>query len=162
VDFLRIAIYPGTFDPLTNGHLDIIERVCKLGISDRLIIAVRENLRKSPLLSLVERLALIYKLTSDFDQVEVDICTGLLVEYARSKYASMIIRGLRNGMDFNYEMEMAVINQSLAPDIETLFIPSKAENIYVSSSAVKEITKLGGSAGSMAPAAVIEYLKTKL
>jgi pantetheine-phosphate adenylyltransferase len=159
---LKIAIYPGTFDPMTNGHLDIIERTYKLGWLDKLIVAVRAGLRKSPLIDLKERLILIREIVTSMDSVEVDVCDGLLVDYARAKHAAFIIRGIRNEKDFALEMEMAVINKSLAPHIETLFIPAKAENIFISSSAVKEIASLGGDVSTMAPAVVQAYLRRKI
>ncbi len=147
----RIALYPGSFDPITNGHLDIIERA--RGLCDRLILAVLVNDEKRPLFTVEQRIALIREnvLPSDGARVEVREFSGLLVDFARSVGARMIVRGLRAMSDFEYEFQMALMNRRLAPRVETVFLMAKEEYSYVSSRLVKEVARLGGDVSALTP-----------
>ena len=158
------AVFPGTFDPITNGHIDIIQRFRRLWPNDKLIIAVADgkNTGKKPIFTLEERFAQIQALLGDANNIEAKAFTGLLVEFARKTGARFIIRGLRNGNDFDYEMEMALINRQLAPEIETLFIPAALDHMIISSSAVRQIAGLGGSADWMLPEPIQAELRSKL
>jgi len=153
------AIYPGTFDPPTNGHLDLIERSAKL--FDVLIVAIGEASAKNPLFSLEERLHMLRELCANYPNVEVDHFKGLLVNYAKEKGANLIIRGLRAVSDFEYEMQMALMNRKLAPEIETVFLMTSAKWSFLSSSLVKEIALLGGCVRDLVPPLVENYLKEK-
>ncbi|MGB9608009.1 MAG: pantetheine-phosphate adenylyltransferase [bacterium] len=153
------AIYPGTFDPPTNGHLDLIERSAKL--FDVLIVAIGESTEKKPLFSLEERLEMLRELCVQFPNVEVVHFKGLLVNFAREKGANIIIRGLRAISDFEYEMQMALMNRKLAPNIETLFLMTSEKWSFLSSSLVKEIALLGGCVKGLVPPLVEKYLKEK-
>ena len=155
-----VAVYPGTFDPITNGHVDIVRRA--LGLFDRVIVAVAENVRKSPLFSLAERAAMIRASVGDEARVEIDSFTGLLVDYARRRQARAVIRGLRAIADFEYEFQFAHMNRHLAPDVETVFLMTSEESFYVSSSLVKEVATMGGDISRVAPAAVVEAFQRKL
>jgi pantetheine-phosphate adenylyltransferase len=155
-----VAIYPGTFDPITNGHVDIVRRA--LGLFDRVIVAVAENLRKAPMFSLDERQAMIRASVGDDPRAEVDSFTGLLVDYARSQHARAVIRGLRAIADFEYEFQFAHMNRHLAPDVETVFLMTSEESFYVSSSLVKEVGEMGGDITRIVPAPVVEAFKRKL
>ena len=158
------AIFPGTFDPITNGHMDIIRRFLRLWPGDKLIIAIAEgeNAGKKPIFTLEERFAQIRALTRGICNIEPLSFSGLVVEFARKTGAKFIIRGLRNSADFAYEMEMSLFNRQLAPEIETIFIPAALEHIIVSSSAVRVITGLGGSADWMLPEQIQTELRNKL
>lgn len=153
------AIYPGTFDPPTNGHLDLIDRSAKL--FDVLIVAIGEQTAKNPLFSLEERLNMLKELCAQYPNVEVDHFTGLLVDYAKEKGAHLIIRGLRAVSDFEYEMQMALMNRKLAPDVETIFLMTSDKWSFLSSSLVKEIALLGGCVKDLVPPLVEKYLKEK-
>lgn len=153
---MTIAIYPGSFDPLTNGHLDILERASKL--FDRVIIAVLINSSKQPFLPIDDKIQLITLSVSRFKNVEVDSFTGLTVEYAKIKKASALIRGLRAISDFEYEMQMAQMNKSLYHELETIFLTPKPEFNFISSSLVKEIARLGADISEYVPEAVNDYL----
>jgi pantetheine-phosphate adenylyltransferase len=144
-----IAIYPGSFDPITLGHLDIIERGCRL--FDRVIVAVLRNPSKSPLFTVEERLALIRQSIEHLNNVEVDAFGGLTVEYAKIKNASVIIRGLRVLSDFEKELQMAHTNKTLSQEVETVFLTTSTEHSFLSSSVVKEIAKFGGSIEHLVP-----------
>jgi pantetheine-phosphate adenylyltransferase len=148
----RIAVYPGSFDPLTNGHVDIILRGAKL--FDRIIVAVLTNAEKTPLFSVDERLAIIRETFADTPNVEADQFTGLLIDYARDKHASVIVRGLRAVSDFEYEMQMALMNRHLHPDVETVFMMPAEQYTYVSSRLIKEVVALGGDVTGLVPAGV--------
>jgi len=153
------AIYPGTFDPPTNGHLDLIERGARL--FDVLIVAIGEQEAKKPMFSLEERLEMLKELCARYPNVEVDHFKGLLVNYAQKKGASLIIRGLRAVSDFEYEMQMALMNRKLAPDIEIVFLMTSEKWSFISSSLVKEIALLGGCVKDLVPPLVENYLKEK-
>lgn len=156
----RIAVYPGTFDPVTHGHLDLVERARRR--FDRLVIAVLRNEDKQPVFSLDERIALLREAVSAWDDVEVDTFDGLLVDYARRIGATVIVRGLRAVSDFEYELQMAMMNRRLAPEVETVFLmPSEAYS-YVSSRLVREVAKLGGSVTGLVPPVVDAALRRRL
>ncbi len=156
----RRAIYPGSFDPVTNGHLDIIERACKL--FDDVVVAILLNPGKQPMFSIDERVAMLGDvLNSTFPRVEIDTFEGLLVDYAIEKQAQAIVRGIRAISDYEYELQMALMNRRLRPDIETVFLMSAEENSYLSSRLVKEIFSLGGSIKGLVPDVVIERMKQK-
>lgn len=150
------AIYPGSFDPTTNGHLDIIKRAS--GFCDELIVAVLDNSSKTCLFSVEERLEHLKMLTKDSDKIKVASFSGLLVDFAKKENASLIIRGLRALTDFEYEFQMALTNRKLNESIETIFIPTSLEQLYVSSSVVKEIAKYGGNLEKLVPAELIETI----
>ena len=139
---MRLAIYPGSFDPPTLGHLDVIERAARL--FDRIIVAVGRNTSKSPFLSVEDRVTALQACTSYIPNVEVGSFGGLLVEYARSQGAASVVRGLRATSDFDYEFQIAMANRRLAPEIETVFLMTKWEHSYLSSSVVREVATLGG------------------
>jgi pantetheine-phosphate adenylyltransferase len=153
---MSVAVYPGSFDPITNGHLDIVERAAN--VFDELIVAVLANPKKAPLLSVEERIAVIREALSEAGapaggDVEVAAFDGLTVDFARQHGASAIVRGLRAISDFETEMQLAHNNRALAPAIDTVFFMTSAENSYVSSSLVKEIASFGGDVSRMVPAA---------
>jgi len=149
---VRLAIYPGSFDPVTNGHIDILEKTSKL--FDRIVIAVVHNVGKNALFSLNERVSLIKESTSHIPNVEVESFSGLLVDYVKQKEACAIIRGLRTVTDFEYEMHIAMINRKMLPEVETIFILSDSRYIFVSSSIIKETALLGGDVTGLVPEAV--------
>jgi len=154
------AIYPGSFDPVTNGHLDLIERGAK--IFGRLIVAVLRNAEKDPLFSLVERIEMLEEVTRQFPNVEVDSFHGLLVDYARARQARVLLRGIRAVSDYEYELQMAMMNRKLEPRIETVFmLPAEAYS-YLSSRLVREIAQLGGSLNGLVPASVEQRLRAKV
>lgn len=157
---IRRAIYPGTFDPVTNGHIDIIERACKL--FDEVVVAILVNPGKTPMFSLEERVTILGQvLNARFGQVTVDTFDGLLVDYALSKGASAIVRGIRAISDYEYELQMALMNRRLKPQVETVFLMSAQENSYLSSRLVKEVFGLGGSINGLVPDLVIERMREK-
>ena len=153
------AIVPGSFDPVTNGHLDIISRAAHL--FDRVVIAVAINAAKDPLFSVEERVEMLREVCSSLSNVTVGSFEGLLVEYARQCGATVIVRGLRAVMDFEYELQMAHMNRHLCPDVETAFMMTGAEYSYLSSSIVKEIARLGGSVEGLVPQSVRQRLRQK-
>ncbi|MEW6620191.1 MAG: pantetheine-phosphate adenylyltransferase [bacterium] len=155
----NIAIYPGTFDPITNGHLDIIERAIPL--FEEVIVAVACDSSKPTLFSIQERIQMLKEITKDYPNVKIEEFSGLLVEYAQKKQASIIIRGLRAVSDFEHEFQMASLNKRLNPSIETLFMMTHEDNFFLSSSAIKEIASLGGSLHSFVPKIVEEMLKKR-
>jgi pantetheine-phosphate adenylyltransferase len=154
-----IAIYPGSFDPLTNGHVDIIERGARL--FDRIIVGVLINLEKAPLFTVPERVDIARTVFREWTNVEVDTFDGLLVDYARRKRATVIVRGLRAISDFEYEMQMALMNRRLNHDVETVFMMPAEPYTYVSSRLVKEVVALGGTVTGLVPRLVEERLRDK-
>ena len=156
---MSVAIYPGSFDPLTNGHVDIIERGARL--FDRIIVAMLINMDKSPLFTLPERVEITREVFHDSANVEVDTFDGLLVDYARRRNAGVIVRGLRAISDFEYEMQMALMNRHLNPNVETVFMMPAEPYTYVSSRLVKEVAALGGSVTNLVPRLVEERLREK-
>jgi pantetheine-phosphate adenylyltransferase len=154
-----LAIYPGSFDPLTNGHVDIIERGS--GLFDRIIVAILLNVEKSPLFTVAERVEIAREVFAKYPNVEVDTFDGLLVEYARSRGAGVIVRGLRAISDFEYEMQMALMNRHLNPAVETVFMMPAEPYTYVSSRLVKEVVALGGSVTKLVPVLVEQRLRDK-
>jgi pantetheine-phosphate adenylyltransferase len=156
---MRTAIYPGSFDPLTNGHLDVLQRAAKL--FDRVVVAIAKNESKHPLFSLNERSALVKPAIAHLKNVEVEIFGGLLVEYAASQKACAIIRGLRAVSDFEFEFQMALMNRKLDEKIETIFMMPKDTYTFISSRIVKEIARLGGDVSSFVPPHVGAALKQK-
>ena len=155
----RVALYPGSFDPLTNGHVDIIDRGSHL--FDLIIVAILLNVEKSPLFTVAERVEIAREVFGKYPNVEVDTFDGLLVEYARHRRAGVIVRGLRAISDFEYEMQMALMNRHLHPEIETVFMMPAEPYTYVSSRLVKEVVALGGSVSSLVPSVVEERLRDK-
>jgi pantetheine-phosphate adenylyltransferase len=155
----RLAIYPGSFDPLTNGHVDIIQRGSR--IFDRIVVAILLNVEKSPLFTVAERVEIAREVFAEYPNVEVDTFEGLLVEYARRKRATAIVRGLRAISDFEYEMQMALMNRHLHPDVETVFMMPAETYTYVSSRLVKEVVALGGSVTGLVPTLVEDWLRKK-
>ena len=148
----RIAIYPGSFDPLTNGHVDIIQRGAQL--FDRIVVAILVNAEKQPLFSVDERVAILREVFGDRPNVEVDTFAGLLVDYARRRQANVIVKGLRAVADFEFEMQMALMNRHLSPEVETVFMMPSEQYTYVSSRLVKEVAALGGSVSGLVPSVV--------
>lgn len=155
----QAAVCAGTFDPITMGHLDVIERASR--IFPRVVVAVATNPGKNPLFSLEERIALVHKSTEHIEGVEVDCFKGLLVEYAMAKSIHVIVRGLRAFSDFEYEFQMALTNRKLKPQIETLFLMPKQDYSYVSSSNVREVAELGGDTSVFVPDCVQQALQKR-
>ncbi|HEX8950163.1 MAG TPA: pantetheine-phosphate adenylyltransferase [Dissulfurispiraceae bacterium] len=156
---MKLAIYPGTFDPITNGHLDLVER--GLRIFDEMIVAVAHNPKKQPFFSLEERLELIRESVKGYDNLRVESFDGLLVDYMQSRGGVAIIRGLRAISDFEYEMLMALMNRRLATEIETVFMMPSVEYSYLTSTIVKEVSSLGGSVKGLVPKVVEKALRKK-
>jgi pantetheine-phosphate adenylyltransferase len=154
------AIYPGSFDPITNGHVDIIER--GLRIFDRIVVAVLENPKKAPLFTTKERVRMIQDIFAGKKEVDVRAFDGLLVDFARACGTGVVIRGLRAMSDFEYEFQMALMNRNLAPDIETFFMVPNVNYSFLSSSLVREVAALGASVAGLVPAAVARRLRDKV
>ena len=154
-----LAIYPGSFDPVTNGHLDLIERGTK--IFDRLVVAVLRNSEKDPLFTTTERVEMLREVTKQWDNVEVDVFEGLLVQYARQRKAQVILRGIRAISDYEYELQMALMNRKLEPHIETVFMMPAEAYSYLSARLVREISQLGGTIHGLVPPIIEERLKAK-
>ena len=159
----KIGIYPGTFDPMTNGHIDIVKRSLK--IVDKLIISVADNVNKISLLSIEERKSIINndirKNSIEIVNIEIKTVTGLLTDFAKSNHATCIIRGLRAVSDFEYEFQMTGMNYQLNPDIETIFLMSSDKNSFISSNFVKEVHKLGGDVSKFVSINTIKFLNNK-
>ena len=154
------AIYPGSFDPVTNGHLDLIGRGAK--IFDRLIVAVVRNLEKDPLFNAAERQEMLRDVTHAWPNVEVDVFDGLLVEYAAKRGAQVLLRGIRAISDYEYELQMALMNRKIEPNMETVFMMPAEAYSYLSSRLVKEIFRLGGPIQDLVPGVVVERLRAKV
>lgn len=154
------AVYPGSFDPITNGHLDILERASHL--FDHVVVAVAVNPSKSGLFTHEERMEMIRTVTGHLPNVTVDSFSGLTAEYARSRGAQVLLRGLRAVSDFDSEMRLALANKKLNPEVETAFLMTSAENLFLSSSTIKEIVTLGGSPTGMVPDLVAQRLLAKV
>lgn len=152
---MTIALYAGSFDPFTNGHLDILEQASK--IFDKVIIAVACNREKTGFLPVEKRLLIIKESTSHLNNVEITSYEGLTVDFAKEKNANVLIRGIRNSKDFDYEFEMAQVNKKLNPDINTLFLTPKPENICISSSMVREVLEFNGDVSSFIPFDIKKY-----
>ncbi|EYE89293.1 phosphopantetheine adenylyltransferase [Fervidicella metallireducens AeB] len=157
----RIAVYPGSFDPITNGHLDIIERSSR--IFDKIIVAVLENPeKKNPMFSVEERVDLIKRVTENIENVEVESFKGLLIDYMHKKNANVIVKGLRAMSDFEYEFQMALMNNKLDSDVETLFMMTNSKYSYVSSTSVKQVATYGGCIDDLVPENIIMDIKNKI
>ncbi len=156
---MRTVVYPGSFDPCTNGHLDIIERSSRL--FDKVVVAVLVNSAKHPLFSVEERIALLRIAVKDLPNVEIRSFSGLLIDFMKEIHADMIIKGIRAVSDFEYEFQMALTNKELLPDIETLFLHTSKEFMFLSSSIVKEIARYGGKLEGLVPASIIPAIRAK-
>jgi pantetheine-phosphate adenylyltransferase len=157
---LRIFVYPGSFDPVTNGHLDIIDRASKL--CDKLIVAVLINRSKSPAFTMEERVSFLKQVLQGRNNVEVIPFSGLLVDFMKQQNATTVIKGLRAVSDFEYEFQMALLNKNLDPNIETLFMMTNIKYSYLSSSAVKEIASYGGDIRDLVPEQIVDQIYNKL
>jgi len=154
-----MAIYPGSFDPVTKGHLDIIERTSK--IFDQLIVAVLENPRKQAVFTIEERVEMLKRVTSGLENVTVEYFRGLLIEYAKQKKVNIIVKGLRAISDFEFEFQMALVNRKLNPQIETLFMVTNSKYSYLSSSIVKEVASFGGDIKELVPPEVYDMIMAR-
>ena len=157
---MRRAVYPGSFDPITNGHLDLIHRGTRL--FDQVIVAVLENEGKAPLFHVSERMELLRQTTRHMPSVEIQSFSGLLVDFMRKVNAQVVVRGLRAVSDFEYEFQMALMNRELSDRVETIFMMPAVEYTYVSSRLVKEVFRLGGDISRLVPSVVVEKLRAKL
>ena len=155
----RMAVYPGSFDPITYGHIDLVERA--VGLFDELVVAIARNIRKTDLFSIAERLEMIGELTGKYQNVSVDSFDGLLVDYIRNKGACCVVRGLRAFSDFEYEFQMALTNRKLNDSYETIFLMTHENYSFISSSLVKELIEFGGDIGSFVPPVVEKRLREK-
>jgi len=152
----KIAIYPGTFDPVTNGHIDIIKRACK--IFDKIIVAVADNKDKKTMFDLQKRVEMMKKATSSFEKTEVKSFDTLLVEFAKKENANIIIRGLRAVSDFEYELQMGYANKSLYSEIDTIYLMPNLDNAFISSSVVRSILKYNGDVSHLVPKEILKDL----
>lgn len=158
---MRTAVYPGSFDPITNGHLDIIRRAGRL--YDKLIVGVLNNPgKKTPMFSVEERMEMIRSVTEDIPNVEVDSFEGLLVDFAKANGANVIIKGLRTVADFEYEFQMALLNKALNPEYETMFLMTDTKYSYISSSMVKELAGFHGNLTGLVPNVIIDKIREKI
>ena len=156
---MKIAVYPGSFDPVTNGHIDVIERALK--IFDKVIVAVGDNPEKKPLFSSKERIEMLEESTKHLNNIEIDSFSGLLLDYAKSKNSKIIIRGLRAVSDFEFEFQRALLNRVVDSDTETVFIMTKEDYVYLNSSIIKEIAMFNGKVSGLVPKIVEKKLKEK-
>lgn len=156
---MRIGIYPGSFDPVTLGHLDIIRRSAKM--VDKLIIGVLNNSKKTPVFTALERKQMIERVTGDIPNAEVEVFEGLLVDFVKIRQADIIFRGLRAVSDFEYELQMAQLNRNLSPEVDTVFLATSVEYAYLSSSSVREIASYSGNIASMVPRELLEQIEEK-
>ena len=156
----RKAICPGSFDPVTVGHLDIVGRAAQL--FDEVIVVVMNNSSKTPLFSADERVEMLKKVTADMPNVSVDRYDGLLAEYAKEQNANVVVKGLRAVSDFEYEFQMALTNKKLNPELDTVFLTTKAENMYLSSSLVRQVGAMGGDISEFVPAEIKEQVLKRL
>lgn len=156
----RVGIYPGSFDPLTNGHLDIIIRASRL--FDLLIVGVLRNDAKKTLFSMEERVDLVTKCTADIPNVKVEMFEGLLVDFVREKGADTIVRGLRAVSDYEYELQMAMLNKHMSPEVDTIFFMTDINNSFLSSSLVKDVARHGGNIHGLVPEIVVDDIYKKL
>lgn len=156
---MRIAVYPGSFDPITNGHLDIIKRAAR--VYDKVVVGVLDNINKKPLFTIDDRKRMIDKVISGIDNVECDTFSGLLVDFLKTKNATVIIKGLRTVADFEYEFQMALLNKALNPEFETMFMMTNSGFSYISSSMVKEVAKYNGSLDGLVPEEIIPEIRKK-
>lgn len=157
---MKVAIYPGSFDPLTNGHMDIIERAAAL--TDKLIVAILRNTKKEYWLGEQDRLAMLNASTAHLDNVDVDVFGGLLIDYARAKGANVVFRGLRMVSDFENELAMAGMNRHMAPEIDTVFLMTSSRWSYLSSGLIREVAKFGGRIDDMIPLQAMDIVKSKI
>ena len=157
---MKIAICPGSFDPVTHGHLDIIHRAAEL--FDKVIVVVMTNASKSPVFTKEERVELIRRCTANIPNVEVESFDGLLADYVIDKQATAIVKGLRAMSDFEYEFQMALTNRKLCPNAETVFLTTKAEHMYLSSSLVRQVVKLGGDISEFVPTCILSDIIKKI
>lgn len=157
---MKTAVYPGSFDPVTLGHLDIIERSARM--SDQLIIGVLNNNSKTPLFSVQERVNMLKEITKDLSNVEVKAFAGLLIDFVRDNHADVVIRGLRAVTDFEYELQLAQTNRVIAPEVDTIFLTTNLKYSYLSSSIVKEIAFYDGDISAFVPASVAECIRRKM
>ena len=157
---MNIAIYPGSFDPVTNGHLDIIERTA--AIFDKVIVAILINSNKKPTFTIEERMDMLKAATSHIKNVQIEFFDGLLVDFVKEKGARVIVKGLRAISDFEYEFQMAMLNKSVEPEIETLFMMTSNKYSYLSSSIVKELGRLGASLDDLVPEKIMDNVINKL
>ena len=155
-----MAIYPGSFDPITNGHLDLVERGSRL--FDRLIVSILRNETKQPLFSVEERMEMLREVVQGFANVEVDSFDGLLVDYAAQRGASVLLRGIRAISDYEYELQTALMNRRLRPDLETVFLMASEAHSFISSRVVKEVIGLGGNIAGLVPPSVEARLRRRL
>lgn len=157
---MKIAIYPGSFDPVTSGHLNIIQRAA--AIFDKVIVCVMVNSGKNPMFTQEERVELIRRVTADIPNVEVDYSAALLAEYAREKGSCVIVKGLRASSDFENEFQMSMINRKLNPELDTMFLPAESQYLYLSSSTVKELGRYGVELSDFLPQAIIPDFQKRI
>lgn len=157
---MKTAVYPGTFDPVTYGHLDVILRASKL--FDRVIVGVLHNSSKSPLFSVEERVKMLEEVTKEYPNIKIRSFTGLLVDFAKECEAHIIVRGLRAITDFDYELQMAQTNRIMSPDLDTLFLTTSLEYAYLSSTTVKEVAAFGGDISAFVPPYVEEKIRERM